>query len=119
MDKISEEREILKYLENVASASASASDMNLRKRIIRAVSAFEANVEEEVFTEEFKDEYMEKECSINPVSDLNASEKKTLDYLKLSKDGAKMSDDLETQVKLERAIAAFEADLDKKVLINE
>lgn len=112
MENNKQKNAILEYLNDVNHTS----DEKLHKRILRTISAFNANIEDNVFTREFQEKYITDDLAIN---DLTSNEKDVLDYLRNSHSGARMLDDIEIQIKLERAIAAFEADLHEKVLISE
>lgn len=48
-------KEVIEYLENVRSGAKAMDDIEMMHRVDRALAAFDAAVEEEIFTDEFKE----------------------------------------------------------------
>lgn len=50
--------EVKEYLENVKSGAKAMDDIEMMHRVDRALAAFEADVEDEIFTDEFKEKIL-------------------------------------------------------------
>lgn len=50
-------KEVIEYLENVRSGAKVMDDIEMMHRVDRALVAFEADVEDDIFTDEFKEKF--------------------------------------------------------------
>lgn len=49
--------EVKEYLENVKSGAKAMDDIEMMHRVDRALAAFEADVEDEIFNDDFKEKF--------------------------------------------------------------
>lgn len=50
-------KEVIEYLENVRSGAKAMDDIEMMHRVDRALAAFEADVEDEIFNDDFKEKF--------------------------------------------------------------
>lgn len=50
-------KEVIEYLENVRSGAKAMDDIEMMHRVDRALAAFEADVEDEIFNDNFKEKF--------------------------------------------------------------
>lgn len=51
-------KEVIEYLENVRSGAKAMDDIEMMHRVDRALAAFEADVEDEIFNDDFKEKIL-------------------------------------------------------------
>lgn len=50
-------KDVIEYLENVKSGANAMDDIEMMHRVDRALAAFKADVEDDIFTDEFKEKF--------------------------------------------------------------